>query len=82
MTETRADAVAARLAGTREVLARRGIGAAFLETRRNFAWLTAELCGLAERQCGGHVVSMLEGGYDLEALASSTAAHVRVLMRA
>ena len=47
-----------------------------------FAWLTAELCGIAERQCGGHVVSMLEGGYDLEALASSAATHVRVLMRA
>lgn len=48
----------------------------------DFAWLTAELCGLAERHCGGHVVSLLEGGYDLEALASSAAAHVRVLMRA
>ena len=48
----------------------------------DFAWLTAELCGIAERQCGGHVVSMLEGGYDLEALASSAATHVRVLMRA
>ncbi|RYJ04183.1 MAG: histone deacetylase family protein [Acetobacteraceae bacterium] len=48
----------------------------------DFAWLTAELCGLAERHCGGHVVSTLEGGYDLEALASSAAAHVRVLMRA
>ena len=48
----------------------------------DFAWLTAELCGLAERHCGGHVVSLLEGGYDLEALASSSAAHVRVLMRA
>ncbi|TCZ56720.1 histone deacetylase family protein [Roseicella aquatilis] len=48
----------------------------------DFAWLTAELCALAERRCGGKVVSLLEGGYDLEALAHSTAAHVRVLMRA
>ncbi|MDN3568048.1 histone deacetylase family protein [Paeniroseomonas aquatica] len=48
----------------------------------DFAWLTAELCAIAERHCGGHVVSLLEGGYDLEALASSTAAHVRVLLRA
>ena len=48
----------------------------------DFAWATAELCGIAERHCGGHVVSMLEGGYDLDALASSAAAHVRVLMRA
>jgi len=48
----------------------------------DFAWLTAELCAIAERHCGGKVVSLLEGGYDLEALAHSTAAHVRVLMRA
>ena len=48
----------------------------------DFAWLTTELCRVAERHCGGKVVSLLEGGYDLEALASSTAAHVRALMRA
>jgi acetoin utilization deacetylase AcuC-like enzyme len=47
----------------------------------DFAWLTATLCGLAEARCGGRVVSLLEGGYDLEALASSAAAHVRALMR-
>jgi acetoin utilization deacetylase AcuC-like enzyme len=48
----------------------------------DFAWLTAELCAIAERHAKGRVVSLLEGGYDLEALAHSTAAHVRVLMRA
>ena len=48
----------------------------------DFAWLTGELCRIAERHCHGRVVSMLEGGYDLDALAHSTAAHVRVLMRA
>jgi acetoin utilization deacetylase AcuC-like enzyme len=48
----------------------------------DFAWLTAELCGIAERHGRGRVVSMLEGGYDLEALAASAAAQVRVLMRA
>ncbi|WP_431267197.1 histone deacetylase family protein [Dankookia sp. P2] len=48
----------------------------------DFAWLTAELCAIAERHRRGRVVSLLEGGYDLEALAHSTAAHVRVLMRA
>jgi acetoin utilization deacetylase AcuC-like enzyme len=48
----------------------------------DFAWLTGELCHLAERHCGGRVVSMLEGGYDLEALAASAAAHVRALLRA
>ncbi|MBK1657682.1 histone deacetylase family protein [Paracraurococcus ruber] len=48
----------------------------------DFAWLTAELCAIAEKHCRGKVVSLLEGGYDLDALAHSTAAHVRVLMRA
>ena len=48
----------------------------------DFTWITAELCAVAERHCEGRVVSLLEGGYDLAALASSAAAHVRVLMRA
>ena len=48
----------------------------------DFAWLTTEICQVAERQCGGRVVSLLEGGYDLDALASSAAAHVRALMAA
>lgn len=47
----------------------------------DFAWLTEALCRVAEAHCGGRVVSLLEGGYDLEALASSAAAHVRALMR-
>jgi acetoin utilization deacetylase AcuC-like enzyme len=48
----------------------------------DFAWLTTEICRLADRACGGKVVSLLEGGYDLDALALSTAAHVRALMQA
>ncbi len=48
----------------------------------DFAWVTELLCGVADRACGGRVVSLLEGGYDLEALAASAAAHVRALMRA
>ncbi|GGJ30979.1 histone deacetylase family protein [Neoroseomonas lacus] len=48
----------------------------------DFAYLTEALCALADRCCEGRVVSMLEGGYDLEALGRSTAAHVRALMRA
>ncbi|WP_368416503.1 histone deacetylase family protein [Falsiroseomonas sp.] len=48
----------------------------------DFAWLTAEICAIADRVCGGRVVSLLEGGYDLDALASSAAAHVRALMHA
>ena len=46
----------------------------------DFAWATAQLCALAAKHCDGRIVSTLEGGYDLSALASSAAAHVRVLM--
>jgi acetoin utilization deacetylase AcuC-like enzyme len=45
----------------------------------DFAWATQQLCSLAARQCEGRVVSALEGGYDLTALAGSAAAHVRAL---
>lgn len=46
----------------------------------DFVWLTEKLCDLAEEHCEGRVVSTLEGGYDLSALAASVAAHVSVLM--
>lgn len=46
----------------------------------DFAWLTGRICDVAEACCGGRVVSTLEGGYDLRALAESVAAHVGVLM--
>jgi len=42
--------------------------------------LIAELGKAAETHCKGRIVSMLEGGYDLEALAKSVAVHVRTLM--
>lgn len=45
----------------------------------DFGWITAEIRAVAESACGGKVVSMLEGGYDLDALASASAAHVRAL---
>lgn len=48
----------------------------------DFAWLTAELLGIAARHAGGRLVSVLEGGYNLDALAASAAAHVRTLMGA
>jgi acetoin utilization deacetylase AcuC-like enzyme len=51
-----------------------------LETE-DFRWLTDELLKIADRHAHGRVVSALEGGYDLEALAASAAAHVRALMR-
>src|SRR5688572_4140 len=43
-----------------------------LETQ-DFAWLTRQLRGLARRHAAGRVVSMLEGGYDLEALRECSA---------
>ncbi len=45
----------------------------------DFVWATEVICDLADAHCGGMVVSTLEGGYDLNALARSAAAHVRVL---
>jgi acetoin utilization deacetylase AcuC-like enzyme len=46
----------------------------------DFAWITRELCRVADRHAEGRVVSALEGGYDLDALASASAAHVKALM--
>jgi acetoin utilization deacetylase AcuC-like enzyme len=45
----------------------------------DFAWATLMLMELADKYCSGRVVSMLEGGYDLEGLAQSAAAHVGAL---
>ena len=45
----------------------------------DFAWLTRELHTLARRHACGRIVSMLEGGYDLEALRESAVAHVAEL---
>jgi len=47
----------------------------------DFTWITERICDLADRVCQGRVVSSLEGGYDLDALAAATAAHISVLMR-
>lgn len=47
----------------------------------DFAWVTQELLIVADKNCPGRVVSLLEGGYDPRALAQSCAAHVRALMR-
>ncbi len=45
----------------------------------DYAWVTLELVKISEKAGHGRIVSMLEGGYDLEALAASSAVHVRVL---
>lgn len=48
----------------------------------DYAWVTRQLMTLAERHAKGRLVSVLEGGYNLEALAASAAAHVETLMTA
>ena len=48
-------------------------------TTEDFGWVTEKLCDLADKHCAGRVVSALEGGYDLQALGASAAAHVKVL---
>jgi acetoin utilization deacetylase AcuC-like enzyme len=45
----------------------------------DYGWITTEICSYAAANCGGRVISILEGGYDLEALASASAAHVCAL---
>ncbi len=46
----------------------------------DFDWATGKLMDVADRHCDGRLVSLLEGGYDLEGLATSAAAHVKRLM--
>ncbi len=48
----------------------------------DFGWATEALMKVADRHAGGRLVSMLEGGYDLNALARSVAVHVTKLMGA
>ncbi len=48
----------------------------------DFAWITQHLCEIADEFCQGRVVSVLEGGYDLAALARSATAHVQKLIEA
>jgi acetoin utilization deacetylase AcuC-like enzyme len=48
----------------------------------DYRWVTDELMRIADGCCEGRIVSILEGGYSLEALASSSAVHVRSLMAA
>jgi acetoin utilization deacetylase AcuC-like enzyme len=45
----------------------------------DFAWATRAIVEVAEHRCAGRIVSSLEGGYDLQALGRSAAAHARAL---
>jgi acetoin utilization deacetylase AcuC-like enzyme len=47
----------------------------------DFSWVTKKLMEIAEQTARGRLVSLLEGGYDLQGLANSVAAHVTALMR-
>jgi acetoin utilization deacetylase AcuC-like enzyme len=46
----------------------------------DFVWITSELMEIARRRANSRIVSILEGGYDLAALARCTSAHVQTLM--
>jgi acetoin utilization deacetylase AcuC-like enzyme len=46
----------------------------------DFAWATEAVMAIADRHCDGRIVSLLEGGYDLEGLSGSAAVHVATLM--
>ena len=50
-------------------------------TEDDFDWATGQLMARAERHAAGRLVSLLEGGYDLQGLAFSVAAHVGRLMK-
>ena len=51
-------------------------------TEADYEWVTRELMAVAARHAQGRVISILEGGYALNALARSAAAHVKVLIGA
>lgn len=56
--------------------------AGLLLDEEDYGWITGELTALARRHAEGRVISLLEGGYDLDALARCVAAHVRALEQA
>ncbi len=51
----------------------------YLETS-DYEWVTRKLCGVANHHCNGRVISTLEGGYALDALADSVVAHIGALV--
>jgi acetoin utilization deacetylase AcuC-like enzyme len=50
-------------------------------TEESFAKMTAIMMEVADKYCGGKIISVLEGGYNLQALARSVEAHVRKLLQ-
>ena len=49
-------------------------------TAEGYRFMTRFVAGLANRYCGGRIVSVLEGGYELSALASSVGTHIQELL--
>lgn len=47
----------------------------------DFVWITQQILSIADSHSNGRIVSMLEGGYSLPALARSASGHIRELMR-
>jgi len=45
----------------------------------DYVWVTERILSVAQRHCGGRVVSTLEGGYELHALGRCVAAHLKTL---
>jgi acetoin utilization deacetylase AcuC-like enzyme len=50
-------------------------------TENGYAQMTGLVVELAQKSAGGRIVSVLEGGYDLAALAGSVAAHIEILLK-
>ena len=48
----------------------------------DYAWMTRDLCDVANSCCEGRVVSVLEGGYDLKAISFAAVEHVKALVLA
>ena len=44
-----------------------------------YSWMTERMLEAADKHAAGRLISVLEGGYDLDALASSVSAHLRTL---
>jgi acetoin utilization deacetylase AcuC-like enzyme len=45
----------------------------------DYNWITSQICAFAAANCGSRVISVLEGGYNLDALSSASAAHVTAM---
>lgn len=56
--------------------------ASIMLEKEDYAWITGKLMKIADAYCEGRIISALEGGYHLDALAASVAAHVAVLLQA